>query len=156
MVKKIEGQLDAKGLRCAIVVGRFNEFISQKLLDGALDCLTRHGAADGNIDVIWSPGSFETPLIAKKAATSGKYDAVLCLGAVIRGGTPHFEYVASEAAKGIAKVALDTGIPVIFGILTTETIEQAIERAGAKSGNKGWQAALSLIETTDVLKKIGK
>ena len=155
-MKKIEGMLDAKGLRVAVIVSRFNEFISQKLLDGALDCLTRHGASESSIDVIWAPGSFEIPFIAKKAATSGKYDSILCLGAIIRGGTPHFDYVASEASKGIASVSLDTGIPVIFGILTTDTIEQAIERAGAKAGNKGWQAALSAIETADLIKKIGK
>ncbi len=156
MAKIIEGNLDAKGLKAALIVSRFNEFISKKLLEGALDCLIRHGASDSNLDIIWAPGSFEIPLVAKKAAQSGKYDAVVCLGAVIRGGTPHFEYVAAEASKGIASVSLETGIPVIFGILTTDSIEQAIERAGSKSGNKGWQAALSAIESVDLLKKVGK
>lgn len=154
MVKTIEGILDAKGLKIAIAVSRFNDLISKKLLEGALDCLKRHNAADANIEIVWVPGSFEIPLIAKKLATSGKYDAVLCLGAVIRGGTPHFEYVAAEVSKGIASVSLETGIPVIYGVLTTDTIEQAIERAGAKSGNKGWSAALSAIELADLVKKI--
>ncbi len=155
-MKKIEGLLDAKGQRFALIVSRFNEFISQKLLEGALDCLLRHGASEGSIDIIWAPGAFEIPLVAKKAATSAKYDAIVCLGAVIRGGTPHFDYVAAESSKGIASVSMETGIPVIFGILTTDTIEQAIERAGTKSGNKGWQAALSAIETADLMKKISK
>lgn len=155
-MKKIEGLLDAKGQRFAVIVSRFNEFISAKLLEGAVDCLVRHGAAENAIDIIWAPGAFEIPLVAKKAAASGKYDSVVCLGAIIRGGTPHFDYVAAEASKGIASVSMETGIPVIFGILTTDTIEQAIERAGTKSGNKGWQAALSAIEMTDLMKKITK
>ena len=154
MVKTIEGVLDAKGLKIAITVSRFNEFISKKLLEGALDCLTRHNAAESGIEVFWVPGSFEIPLVAKKLAVSGKYDAVLCLGAVIRGATPHFEYIAAEVSKGIANVSLETGVPVIYGVLTTDTLEQAIERAGAKSGNKGWNAALSAIELADLVKKI--
>ncbi|MBU0579552.1 MAG: 6,7-dimethyl-8-ribityllumazine synthase [Candidatus Margulisbacteria bacterium] len=156
MVKTIEGNLEAKGLKVAIAISRFNEFISKKLLEGSLDCLIRHGAEEANIDVVWLPGSFELPLIAKKLAASGKYNAVICLGAVIRGGTPHFEYIAAEVTKGIAHVGLETGIPTIFGVLTTDSIEQAIERAGSKSGNKGWQAALSAIELADLVKKINK
>ena len=122
-------------------MGRFNELISAQLLEGALDNLRRHDVADGDVDVAWVPGAFEMPLVAQKLAASGRYDAVICLGAVIRGGTPHFDYVAGEAAKGIAKVSLDTGVPVVFGVLTTDTIEQAVERAGTKAGNKGWAAA---------------
>ena len=136
-MKTIEGKLDAKGLRFGIVIARFNEFISGKLLSGCVDGLKRHGADDKNIDVIWSPGAFEIPILAKKVAESKKYDAVICLGAVIRGATPHFDYVASEVSKGVAHVGLETGVPVIFGVLTTDNIEQAIERAGTKSGNKG-------------------
>jgi len=153
MGKQIEGKLDAKGLKFGIIVSRFNELVSKGLLDGALDCLRRHGAADTGIDVAWAPGAFEIPLLAKKMTASG-YDAIICLGAVIRGGTPHFEYVASEAAKGIAKVSLDSGVPVIFGILTTDNLEQALERAGAKPGNKGFSAALSAIELANVIKQI--
>lgn len=145
-MKLIEGRLDAKGLRIAIVVSRFNEFITSKLLDGALDCLRRHHADDNNISVAWVPGSFEIPAVAKLMADKGEYDAVICLGAVIRGATPHFEYVAAEVSKGVAAVALSSRIPVIYGVLTTDTIEQAIERAGTKSGNKGFDAALSAIE----------
>ncbi len=150
MVKIIEGNLDASGIKVAIVVSRFNDLISKGLLDGALDCLKRHGAKDTAIDVAWTPGAFETPLVAKKLAASKKYDAIICLGAVIRGATSHFEYVASEASKGIAKVSLDSGVPVIFGILTTDTLEQALERAGAKPGNKGFSAALSAIELANL------
>ena len=152
MVKTIEGSLDASKLKIGIIVSRFNELISKGLLDGALDCLKRHGAKDASIDVIWVPGAFETPLIAKKVAKD--YDAVICLGAVIRGSTPHFEYVASEAAKGIAKVSLDTGVPVIFGVLTTDNLEQALERAGGKPGNKGFAAALSAIELANLSKEL--
>jgi 6,7-dimethyl-8-ribityllumazine synthase len=141
-----EGMLNGTGMRFALVVGRFNELISSRLYDGALDCLRRHDVADGDVDTAWVPGAFEIPLVAKKLAESGKYDAVICLGAVIRGGTPHFDYVAGEAAKGIAKVSLDTGVPVIFGVLTTDSIEQAVERAGSKAGNKGWAAAATAIE----------
>ncbi|MBN1337776.1 MAG: 6,7-dimethyl-8-ribityllumazine synthase [Bacteroidales bacterium] len=146
-----EGKLNAKDHSFGIVVGRFNEFISNKLLGGALDALRRHGADDENIDVAWSPGSFEIPLIAKKMAKSGKYEAVICLGAVIRGSTPHFDYVASEVSKGVALVSLETEVPVIFGVLTTDSIEQAIERAGTKSGNKGFDAAMAAIEMVNLL-----
>lgn len=146
-----EGMLNGKGLRFALVVGRFNEFISLRLYDGALDCLRRHDVDDAGIDVAWVPGAFEMPLVAQRLAASGAYDAVICLGAVIRGGTPHFDYVAAEAAKGIAKVSLDSGVPVVFGVLTTDTIEQAIERAGTKAGNKGWSAALTALEMASLL-----
>ena len=153
-MKTIEGKLDAKGLKFGIVIARFNEFISGKLLSGCLDGLIRHGADEANIDVAWSPGSFEIPLLAQKLAVSKKYDAVICLGAVIRGATPHFDYVASEVSKGVAHVALETGIPVIFGVLTTDNIEQAIERAGTKSGNKGFDAALAAIEMANVIREL--
>lgn len=152
MAKKIEGKLDASKLKAGIIVSRFNELVSKGLLEGALDCLRRHGAKEANIDVVWVPGSFEIPLVAKKMAKN--YDALICLGAVIRGGTSHFEYVASEAAKGIAKVSLDTGVPVIFGILTTDNLEQALERAGAKPGNKGFGAALSAIELVNLCEEL--
>ncbi len=145
-MKIYEGQLVARDFRFALVVSRFNEFISNRLLAGCLDALKRHEASEDRIEIIWVPGAFEIPLMAQKAAASGRYDAVICLGAVIRGSTPHFNYVASEAAKGVAKVSLDTGVPVIFGVITSDTIEQAIERAGTKVGNKGWDAALSAIE----------
>ncbi len=153
-MKTIEGKLDAKGLKFGIVIARFNEFISGKLLSGCLDGLIRHGAIEEDIDVTWSPGSFEIPLLAKKLAQSKRYDAVICLGAVIRGATPHFDYVASEVSKGVAHVGLETGIPVIFGVLTTDNIEQAIERAGTKSGNKGFDAALAAIEMGNLMKQI--
>ncbi|MCK9203077.1 MAG: 6,7-dimethyl-8-ribityllumazine synthase [Bacteroidales bacterium] len=153
-MKTIEGKLDAQGLKFGIVIARFNEFISGKLLTGCLDGLKRHGAGEGDIDVVWSPGSFEIPLLAKKLAESGKYNAVICLGAVIRGATPHFDYVAAEVSKGVAYVALDSGLPVIFGILTTDNLEQAIERAGTKGGNKGFDAALAAIEMANVVKEI--
>ena len=146
MSNTYEGKLVGEGIKVGIVIGRFNEFISGKLLDGALDGLTRHGVDEEAIKIAWVPGSYEIPITAKKMAQSGKYDGVICLGAIIRGDTPHFEYVASEAAKGIAKVGLDSEIPVIFGVLTTDTIEQAIERAGTKAGNKGYDAAESVIE----------
>jgi len=151
MPKIVEGTLVSTGKKYGIVVSRFNEFISAKLLGGALDALARHGVQDGEITVVWSPGSFEIPLVAKKMALSGSYDAVIALGAVIRGSTPHFDYVAAEAAKGVALAGLETGVPVLFGILTTDTIEQAIERAGTKSGNKGFDAALSAIEMVNLL-----
>ncbi|MBI5698917.1 6,7-dimethyl-8-ribityllumazine synthase [Candidatus Saganbacteria bacterium] len=154
MAKVIEGNLDASGLKVGIVVSRFNELVSKGLLSGALDCLKRHGAAEASIEVAWVPGSFESPLIAKKMASSKKYDALICLGAVIRGATSHFEYVASEAAKGVAKVSLDTGVPVVFGILTCDTLEQALERAGAKPGNKGFAAAQSAIELANLSKQL--
>lgn len=147
-----EGNFDAKGLSFTIVVSRFNEVVSKGLLEGALDCLKRHSVAEDKIDVVWVPGAFEMPLFAQKAAQK-KPDAVICLGAVIRGGTPHFDYVAAEVSKGIAKVSLDTSVPVIFGVLTTDNLEQALERAGAKPGNKGWSAALSAIESANLLKQ---
>jgi 6,7-dimethyl-8-ribityllumazine synthase len=149
-----EGKLSGKGLKFGIVVGRFNEFISTRLLDGALDNLKRHDVADDDVEVAWAPGAFELPLVAQRMAASGRYDAVVCLGAVIRGGTPHFDYIAAETAKGIAKVSLDTGVPVIFGVLTTDTIEQAVERAGTKAGNKGWEAAMSAIEMANLLREL--
>jgi 6,7-dimethyl-8-ribityllumazine synthase len=150
----IEGKLNAKGFKFGIVVGRFNEFISSKLLGGAMDALKRHGAEEKAIDVAWSPGSFEIPLIAKKMAKSGKYNAIICLGAVIRGATPHFDYVASEVSKGIANVMLESEVPIAFGVLTTDSIEQAIERAGTKSGNKGFDAAMSAIEMANLIKEL--
>ena len=153
-MKTFEGQLDGSKLRFGIIVGRFNEFISSKLLGGAMDALKRHGADESGIDVAWSPGSFEMPLIAKKMAKSEKYDAIICLGAVIRGATPHFDYVSNEVSKGIANVMLQTEVPVTFGVLTTENIEQAIERAGTKSGNKGFDAAMAAIEMANLMKEI--
>ena len=153
-MKKYEGELQAKGLKFAVIVSRFNEFITNKLLDGAVDALLRHGASEENIDVIKVPGSFEIPLVAKKIAKKKSYDAIICLGTIIRGATPHFEYVASEAAKGIALVSLEAEITVAFGIITADTIEQAIERAGTKSGNKGWDAALVAVEMAQLLKKL--
>lgn len=153
-MKTIEGKLDAKGLKFGIVIARFNEFISGKLLSGCLDGLKRHGADIKDIEVAWSPGAFEIPLLAKKMAASKKYDAVICLGAVIRGATPHFDYVAAEVSKGVAQVGLETGFPVIFGVLTTDNLEQAIERAGTKSGNKGFDASLAAIEMANLLKEI--
>jgi 6,7-dimethyl-8-ribityllumazine synthase len=152
-MKVVEGKLNAKGLKFGIVVGRFNEFISNKLLGGAVDALKRHEANEENIELVWSPGSYEIPLLAKKMARTGKYDAIICLGAVIRGATPHFDFVASEVAKGIAMVSLETEVPVIFGVLTTDSIEQAIERAGTKSGNKGFDAAMAAIEMANLMKQ---
>ncbi len=146
-----EGNLSAKDKRFAIVVGRFNAFISKELLGGALDCLARHDGDLDAVDVAWVPGSFEIPLLAQKMASSGRYDAVICLGAVIRGSTSHYDYVCNEVSKGIASVSRESGVPVMFGILTTDTIEQAIERAGTKAGNKGWDAALGAIEMASVL-----
>ena len=151
MTKVYEGKLTGENIKVGIINGRFNEFISGKLLDGALDGLKRHGVKEEDIEVAWVPGSFEIPLTAQKMANSDKYDGVICLGAVIRGETPHFNYVSSEVAKGVAKVGLDTDVPVIFGVLTTDTIEQAISRAGTKSGNKGYEAAESLIEMVNLL-----
>jgi 6,7-dimethyl-8-ribityllumazine synthase len=149
-----EGKLSGKGLKFGIVVGRFNEFISARLLDGALDNLKRHDVDDDDVEVAWVPGAFELPLVAQRMAASRRYDALICLGAVIRGGTPHFDYVAGEAAKGIAKVSLDSGVPVIFGVLTTDTIEQAVERAGTKAGNKGWSAAATALEMASLAKTL--
>lgn len=146
-----EGKLTGRGVKVGIVVGRFNEFISGKLLEGAIDGLKRHGVEEGDIDIAWVPGSFEIPLAAQKLANNEKYDGVICLGAVIRGETPHFDYVSAEVAKGVAKVGLDTGTPVIFGVLTTDNIEQAIARAGTKAGNKGFEAAMNLIEMVNLL-----
>jgi 6,7-dimethyl-8-ribityllumazine synthase len=153
-MKKLEGKLDAGNHKFGIVVGRFNEFIGSKLLDGAIDALKRHGANEQNIEIAWAPGAFEIPLIAKKLAKSKKYDAIICLGAVIRGATPHFDYVSAEVSKGIAHVSLETEIPVIFGILTTDSIEQAIERAGTKAGNKGFDSAVTAIEMVNLIKAI--
>lgn len=150
MVKVIQAQLTAKGKKFGIVASRFNEFITNKLVEGAIDALLRHGAKDSDIEVVWVPGSFEIPLIASKMAKAKKYNAVVCLGTVIRGATPHFDYVASEVAKGVAKVGLDSGIPTIFGIITADNLEQAIERAGTKDGNKGRDAALSAIEMVNL------
>ena len=149
-----EGKLVVNNQKFAIVISRFNEFINNKLLDGALDCLKRHNATDDNIDIFWVPGAFEIPLTAQKVAETKKYDAVICLGTVIRGATPHFDYVSGEVSKGIANVGLKTGVPIIFGILTTDTLTQAIERAGTKSGNKGWDAALSAIEMVNLFGSI--
>lgn len=154
MAHIIEGHLVTKGLRYGIVAGRFNEFISSKLLGGALDALKRHGAADEEVTVAWVPGAFEIPLVAQKMAESGKYDAVITLGAVIRGSTPHFDYVCSEVSKGVAAISLKTGVPTIFGVLTTDSIEQAVERAGTKAGNKGWDAAVTAIEMANLLKQL--
>jgi len=150
----IEGQYIAEDKKFALIVSRFNELVSKKLIEGALDCLKRHKVNEEDITTIWVPGAFEIPSIAKKVADSGKYDAVICVGAVIRGDTPHFEYISSEVSKGIAQVALGSKIPVIFGVLTTDTIEQALERAGTKAGNKGWDAALSAIEMINLLEKL--
>ncbi len=154
-MKTIEGKLVSKGYKFALIISRFNELISKKLLDGAIDCLLRHEANDKDITVIWVPGAFEIPLIAQKAAITGKYDAVICLGALIRGATPHFEYISAEVTKGISQVSLQTGIPVVYGILTTDTIEQAIERAGTKSGNKGFAAASAALEMVNLFKELG-
>lgn len=149
-----EGKLVSSDIKIGIVASRFNEFITSKLIGGAMDALLRHDVAEGNIDLAWVPGAFETPLIAKKMAETGKYDAIICLGAVIRGATSHYDLVCNEAAKGIAHVSLDAGIPVMFGIVTTDTIEQAIERAGTKAGNKGFDCAVSAIEMVNVIKQI--
>ena len=154
MAKYYEGILIGKGLKFAVVVSRFNELITTRLLDGARDALLRHGANEDDIDIVWTPGCLEIPLISKKLAQSDKYDAILCLGAVIRGGTPHSEYVASEVNRGLGKVSLDTGLPLIQGIITADTLEQAIQRAGAKEGNKGFAAAVSAIEMANLLKSM--
>jgi 6,7-dimethyl-8-ribityllumazine synthase len=153
-MKTIQGNLTGRGLKIGIIVSRFNEFISGKLLEGAKDALLRHEANEDDIEIAWVPGAYEIPLVAKKMAGSKKYDAVICLGAVIRGSTPHFDYVSNEVAKGVAMVGLETEKPVIFGVLTTDTLEQAIERAGTKSGNKGFDAAMSAIEMANLLKKL--
>jgi len=153
-MKTIQGKLNAQGKKFALVAGRFNEFISNKLVDGAMDCLIRHQAVEDQIQLVWVPGAFEIPLLAKKLAKSGKFDAVICLGAVIRGATPHFEYVAAEVSKGVAMTALETEIPVIFGVITADSIEQAVERAGTKAGNKGWDAALAAIEMANLMEQM--
>lgn len=155
MANVIEGFVSAKGLKFGIVVARFNEFITSKLLGGALDTLHRHEGNDDDIDVAWVPGAFEIPVVAKKMAESGKYDAVICLGAVIRGSTSHYDYVCNEVSKGVAQVGMQTGVPTIFGVITTENIEQAIERAGTKAGNKGVDGAMAAMEMANLLKKIG-
>jgi len=155
MSKAFEGMLIGKGLKFGLVVSRFNEFISKKLVEGAQDALHRHGVNDEDVDIAWTPGSFEIPLVALKLAQTKRYDAVICLGAVIRGGTPHFEYVATELSKGIARVALETGLPVTHGVITADTLEQAIERAGTKMGNKGFDAAVDAIEMANLLKGLG-
>jgi 6,7-dimethyl-8-ribityllumazine synthase len=151
-----EGRLDAKGLRIALLASRFNETITKSLLEGALSALRRHGLDDASITVAWVPGAFELPMAAKRLADSGEFDAIVCLGAVIRGATSHYDYVCSQAASGIARVSLDTGVPVIFGVLTTETIEQAIERSGTKAGNKGFDSAVAAIEMADLLRQLPK
>ena len=153
-MKIIEGELQAKGIKFGIIVSRFNDFITSRLLDGAVDALIRHGAKEDDIEVVKVPGSFEIPLVAKRMASKGTYNAVICLGTVIRGATPHFDYVASEVSKGVAAASLETGVPIAFGVITSDTIEQAIERAGTKAGNKGWDAAITAIEMAQVLKKI--
>ncbi len=153
-MRSFEGELQAKGLKFGIVLSRFNDFITGKLLDGAKDALIRHGAKEEDIAVARVPGAFEIPLIAKKMAAKGVYDAVICLGTVIRGATPHFDYISAEVSKGIASASMETGVPVAFGVLTCDTIEQAVERAGTKSGNKGWDAALTAIEMAQLMKKL--
>ena len=155
MAKTYEGKLLAEGFKFGIVVSRFNEFITKKLLEGALDALGRHGAKDADITVAWVPGTFEVPVIAQKMASSGKHDALICLGAVIRGATPHFYYIAAEVTKGIAQVGMQTGVPTVYGVITADTIEQAVERAGTKAGNRGWDAALSAIEMADLMRQLG-
>jgi len=154
MPQTFQGNIIGKDKKFGIVISRFNEFISSKLLEGALDCFQRHEVKDENINIAWVPGSFEIPLAALKMVESKKYDAVICLGAVIRGATPHFEYIAAEVTKGIAQINLQTGIPTIYGVITADTLEQAIERAGTKSGNKGWDAAMSAMEMAELLKII--
>lgn len=153
-MKTLEGKLTAKNMKIAIVVARFNEFITSKLLSGCVDCLIRHEAADEDLTVAWVPGAFEIPMAAKKLAESGKYDAVICLGAVIRGATPHFDYVCAEASKGISQVSMQTGVPVAFGVLTTENIQQAVERAGTKAGNKGVDCAMTAMEMVNLFKEM--
>jgi len=154
MNKPFEGMLLGKGLKFGLVISRFNEFITKKLLEGAQDALLRHGVNQDDIEIAWVPGSFEIPLIAKKLAQTNRFDAVICLGAVIRGATPHFEYIAAEVTKGIAKVGLDTGLPVIYGVITADALEQAIERAGTKEGNEGFKAAVKAIEMANLIKGI--
>ena len=154
MANVIEGKLDASGLKVGLAISRFNSFISERLLEGSIDALLRHGAEESNLDVVRVPGAFELPLVTKKMVESGKYDAVICLGAVIRGATPHFDYVSAEVTKGIASVSLEAGVPVAFGVLTTDNIEQAVERAGSKSGNKGFEAAVTVIEMVNLFRSM--
>jgi 6,7-dimethyl-8-ribityllumazine synthase len=154
MPKTIQADLNAQGLKFGIIASRFNDFITARLIDGAVDGLLRHGASDDDIVIVRVPGSFEIPFVARRMARAKNYDAIICLGAVIRGATPHFEYVSAEVSKGIASVSMDSGVPVIFGVLTTDTIEQAIERAGSKSGNKGWDAAISAVEMANLLRRL--
>ncbi len=156
MGKIYQGILDGRQKRFAIVVSRFNEAISQRLLEGALDCLRRHNTQEANVDIVWVPGSFEIPMGARRVAESFKYDAVICLGAVIRGATPHFDYIAAEVSRGVSRLAAETSLPVIFGVITADSLEQAIERSGGKSGNKGWDAAMSALEMADLFSKLGK
>ncbi|NOX97317.1 MAG: 6,7-dimethyl-8-ribityllumazine synthase [Nitrospirae bacterium] len=156
MIKILEGQLVVRGKKFGLVAGRFNNFITKKLLEGATDTLIRHGVKEEEIEIAWVPGSFEIPYAASRMAGSGKYDAIICLGAVIRGETPHFDYIAGEVAKGIANISLTTGVPTIFGVITADTLEQAIERAGTKAGNKGSDAALAAIEMVNLFEKMGK
>lgn len=154
MSKVFEGYLKGDGLKFGLVVSRFNEFVSLRLLEGAMDCLRRHGVDDDDITVVWVPGAFDIPAVAKRMGDSGKFDAVVCLGAVIRGATPHFDIVAAEAAKGVAHAAMQTGVPTVFGVITADNLEQAIERAGSKSGNRGWDAARSGLELADLYSKL--
>ncbi|MBL7074482.1 6,7-dimethyl-8-ribityllumazine synthase [candidate division KSB1 bacterium] len=156
MSAELKGRLKAEGWKFGIVVSRFNEFIAKEMLAGALDCLGRHGGQEENIQIAWVPGSFEIPMVAKRMALTGRYDAVICLGAIIRGGTPHFEYIASQVTRGIAQVGLETDVPTIYGVITTDDLEQAIERAGTKAGNKGWNAAESAMEMVDLFKQMEK
>ncbi len=155
MPKVHEGQLDAKGRTFGIVVSRFNDLVTTRLLDGALDCIKRHGGDDDNIEVAWVPGAFELPIAAQKLAATGRLDVVMCLGAIVRSDTPHFDYVAGESAKGIARVSLDTGVPVIFGVITADTVDQAVQRAGVKAGNRGWDAALNAVEMASLMAELG-
>ena len=152
-MKQIQGNLTGQGHKYGIIVGRFNEFIGSKLKDGAIDCLVRHGVSEDHIEICWIPGAFEMPLIAKKMAATGAYDGIICLGAIIRGDTPHFDFVASENVKGIASVMLEANVPIGYGVLTTDTLEQAIHRAGAKAGNKGWEAAIATLESVNVMRQ---
>jgi 6,7-dimethyl-8-ribityllumazine synthase len=155
-MRTIEGHFEARGRRFALVASRFNELVVTKLVEGATACLRKHGGSEDDLDLVWTPGAFELPLVAKRLAESGAYDAVICLGAVIRGETPHFEYVAQETARGLGRAALDTGVPVLFGVLTTDTVGQAMDRAGGKHGNKGWDAAMAAMEMADVMEALPK
>ncbi|HIG54601.1 MAG TPA: 6,7-dimethyl-8-ribityllumazine synthase [Candidatus Handelsmanbacteria bacterium] len=155
MPKVHEGQLDAKGRKFGIVVSRFNDLVTTRLLGGALDCIKRHRGDDDDIEIAWVPGAFELPIVAKKLATTGRFDVVMCLGAIVRSDTPHFDYVAGESAKGIARVGLDTGVPVIFGVITADTVDQAVQRAGVKAGNRGWDAAMNAIEMATLMAELG-